>query len=99
MKKLLFVVTVFFSIGLIVSPANAEYLPEYDKTISVETNPQVNDLIPLSEETANEMFEFQESIQQKITEKTGIEIDHSYIWIELNGEKVIAADPPIPLFN
>ncbi|WP_181833157.1 hypothetical protein [Bacillus taeanensis] len=45
------------------------------------------------------MFEPQEAIIHNfITETSVQEIDYSYIWIEVDGEKILAVDPPNPAF-
>jgi type IV secretory pathway VirB10-like protein len=76
--------------------AGAAYVPENDITISISTGQNAN--LPLNEQTANEMFEAQEAIHTTITETSGQEIDHSYIWIEVDGKKILAVDPPNPAF-
>lgn len=96
MNKLLSIfaiLLVFMTLGAGVG--SAAYLPEYDTYIKIETNGNL-ERFPLDESTAQKMFEHQEAIHAKITEVTGKEIDHSYIWIVIDGKTVLAVDPPLP---
>jgi hypothetical protein len=98
MRKLLSVFAVLLvSMTLWAGIGNAAYLPEYDTYINIETNGNLEHF-PLDESTAQEMFEHQEAIHEKITQITGKEIDHSYIWIVIDGKTVLAVDPPLPAF-
>lgn len=104
MKKL---VWSFLAVILIVSfqvkPAEAAYLPEYDKYIEVsyEQARQIADTlglknVPLGEQTAKLSFDVQEKLIAKIEKIIGKEIDHYYIWLTVDGEKVLGIDPPLP---
>lgn len=90
MKKtaiILALVCALFILGA--GSASAAYLPEYDTTISINTGLEL--VIPI--DTASLSFQLQEALHNTITENTGIEIDHYYIWIELDGQQVLAIDP------
>jgi MarR family transcriptional regulator, temperature-dependent positive regulator of motility len=96
MRKLLSVFAILLvSMTLWAGVGSAAYLPEYDTYIKIETNGKL-DRFPLNESTAQAMFEYQEHIIAKIQEVTGKEIDHSYIWIVIDGKTVLAIDPPLP---
>lgn len=104
MKKIsVFLAALFFAI-IIVSPAKAAYLPEYDKYIEVtyEDARYIADLlgledIPLGEQTASVSFEMQEKTIKLIEERLGTEIDHYYIWLTVDGQPVLGIDPPVPM--
>lgn len=107
MKKVLLsmVAVLIVAISIAVSPAKAEYLPEYDKYVEVsyEEAREIADLlglegIPLGEETARISFEVQEALIAKIETIIHKEIDHYYIWLTVNGEPVLGIDPPVILF-
>lgn len=104
MKKLVWsLLAVILIVSLQVKPAEAAYLPEYDKYIEVSYNQarQIADAlglknVPLGEETANISFHVQEKLIAKIEKIIGKEIDHYYIWLTVDGEKVLGIDPPLP---
>ncbi len=90
MKKLL--LSLLFVIAFhpfFTSGAEAQYLSGSDKNISINTG--LNLHIPLN--TAETSFKLQEGLHNTLTETTGIEIDHSYIWIELDGQTILGIDP------
>lgn len=95
MKKfgLLFVVLFAFQ-TLLAGKSSAEYLPQYDTYIEISTNGNLEHF-PLDSSTAQAMFEHQETVHDKVTEITGKDVDHSYIWIVLDGEPILALDPPV----
>lgn len=105
MKKLvLFVMALMVSVVISVKPAEAAYLPEYDQYIEVsyEEARLLADLmglkgIPLGEETANLSFEVQEELIAKLERRLKTKIDHYYIWLTVDGQKVLGIDPPVPL--
>lgn len=106
MKKLGFLLmAILISVGFSVNPTKAAYLPEYDQYIEVsyEEARYIADLlglkgIPLGEETANLSFEMQEELIGKIESRLKIEIDHYYIWLTVDGQKVLGIDPPVPMY-
>lgn len=87
---LIFLVNTFFF-----GAVDAAYLPEYDKYIIIETNGQRPEYFPLDETTAKLMFNQQEAFIQKLEEQTGLKLDHSYIWVVVDGETILAIDPPV----
>ncbi|WP_078544776.1 hypothetical protein [Litchfieldia alkalitelluris] len=44
-------------------------------------------------------FSTQEEVHHSFKSVSGQEVDHYYIWIELNGVKVLAIDPIKPVYN
>lgn len=78
--------------------AFAAYIPSGDKTIEITTNGNATGLF-LNQNTADTSFGVQEAVYDLIKTQTGYDINHSYIWIEVNGQKVLAIDPPEPFFN
>lgn len=105
MKKLVWsLLAVILIVSFQVKPAEAAYLPEYDKYVEVTYDQarQIADLlgmknIPLGEQTAKLSFDVQEKIIAKIEKITGTEFDHYYIWLTVDGKPVLGIDPPIPL--
>jgi Ca2+-binding RTX toxin-like protein len=96
-KKLVATVLTVISINLLlVGAAFAEYDSSNDITVSVTV---LEDEVKTSDETGEFTFEAQEGVHELITDTSGEEVDHSYIWIEVNGNKVLAIDPPKPCFN
>ena len=98
MKKtgLLFA-AILVSLILFASPGSAEYLSENDTYIEINTNGNLEHF-PLDDSKAQSMFEHQESIRDNVEQITGRDVDHSYIWIVLDGKTIVAADPPVPGF-
>lgn len=104
MKKLVWsLLAVVLIVSFQVKPAEAAYLPEYDKYIEVSYDQarQIADAlglknVPLGEQTAQISFDVQEKVITKIEKILGKEIDRYYIWLTVNGEKVLGIDPPIP---
>ncbi|MCE4050186.1 MULTISPECIES: 8-amino-7-oxononanoate synthase [Bacillaceae] len=105
MKKLVWsLLAVILIVSLQVKPAEAAYLPEYDKYVEVTYDQarQIADLlgmknIPLGEQTAKITFDVQEKVIAKIEKIIGKEIDHYYIWLTVDGQPVLGIDPPIIL--
>ncbi|MGG0738293.1 8-amino-7-oxononanoate synthase [Niallia taxi] len=105
MKKLVWsLLAVILIVSLQVKPAEAAYLPEYDKYVEVTYDQarQIADLlgmknIPLGEQTAKRTFDVQEKVIAKIEKIIGKEIDHYYIWLTVDGKPVLGIDPPIIL--
>lgn len=71
--------------------ALADYRPEGDITLSVTAAPQLVNLSGTS--TGAGSFALQEWVHNAITSSTGQSVDHDYIWIVVNGQKVLAVDP------
>lgn len=97
MKKifsLLFTLTlVLFFFG---GNADAAYLSQYDKEINIVTSVDVSSV--LNEDTAQLSFDLQEAIISQYEKQTGTTFDHYYIWININGVKVLGIDPPVALY-
>lgn len=74
--------------------ANAEYLEEQDRYIYIQTGNGTPERFPLDEKTAQLMFDKQEDRIETLEKITGRELDHYYIWVVFNGEKILAIDPP-----
>ncbi len=98
MKKLIFTLLMFIGIALLSTPtqSDAAYKPKWDLTLKVNV---LEDMIKPSGKLGEVSFNLQEGVHNTLTDTTGVEVDHSYIWIELNGVKVLAVDPPKPVFN
>ena len=96
MKKLLFplILTVLVLLNINPSSSNAAYDASGDTDINIVTTDEVTP----SGDTADASFQLQEAAHALLTDTTGIELDHSYIWITLNGVKVLAIDPIKPTF-
>lgn len=91
MKKILLIA--MFTIALLpifTSGADAAYISSGDSTISINTG--LNLSLPIN--TGALSFTLQENLHSLVTNTTGLEIDHSYIWIELDDEQVLGIDPP-----
>jgi CHASE3 domain sensor protein len=100
MKKRLGLIFALFMILqlLTVGVAGAAYNAENDITLSIQTGTGDIITLPLTDDQAQQMFEAQENIHQKIQELTGLGVDHWYIWIEVDGVKVLAVDPPVAMY-
>ncbi|MFT8322979.1 MAG: 8-amino-7-oxononanoate synthase [Bacillus sp. (in: firmicutes)] len=105
MKKLVWgFLAALLIVAFQVKPAEAAYLPQYDKYVEVSYDQarQIADLVglkdvPLGEKTAKLSFNTQEKVIAKIEKIIGKDIDHYYIWLTVNGVPVLGIDPPIPL--
>ncbi|MBH0231314.1 hypothetical protein [Halobacillus yeomjeoni] len=90
MKKALFGLLVF---GLILAfsagSVSAKYYKDSDKTVSVNTGQNLS----YDYDTAETSFELQEEAHDYLTDTSGAEVDHYYIWVEVDGQKVLAVDP------
>lgn len=74
--------------------ASAAYKPASDIKINLKVLPG----LVKAPSTGSIMFDLQESVQNTITNTTGISVDYSYIWVNVNDEPVLAVDPPIAMF-
>lgn len=74
----------------------AGYDPERGDRIIDVTVP--NDNFPLDGAMAQWSYELHQANNARIEEKSGRERNASYIWLRVNGEFVLAADPPRGLF-
>jgi hypothetical protein len=97
MKKLVLSAVIGLSLLLsLPAESNAAYDSSSDLTISIDTQ----DFLQFSPSgsTGDATFELQEGAHTTLTNETGVELDHSYIWIEVNGVKILAIDPIKPTF-
>lgn len=95
MKRLLAVVLAFCLVAAFSSTALAAHKSSGDVRVKLKLGGLLKPLAPLGQATYN----LQESLHNTITNLTGIEIDHSYIWVEADGVEVLAIDPPRLLFD
>jgi hypothetical protein len=95
-KLVLLMFAVFLVQTLWVGVAFADYNSDGDIVVSVTVLPET---VETSDSTGETTFELQESVHTQAYESTGQEVDHSYIWVEINGNKVLAVDPPCALYN
>jgi hypothetical protein len=79
-----------------VSANSSSYNSDNDITLSITI---AEDYVQPSDSTGEATFEAQEDVHQTFTDNSGEEVEHFYIWIEVNGHKVLAADPPRPMMN
>jgi hypothetical protein len=79
-----------------VGVVSAEYDSSGDITVSVTV---AEDQLQISDWTGETTFETQEGAHDTVTDSTGQEVDHSYIWVEVNGVKILAVDPPKAWYN
>jgi hypothetical protein len=75
---------------LLTGTALADYQAGQDSTLSLTALPQ---LVQTSSATGSITFAAQEQVHSTITGLTGQSIDHSYVWVAVNGQKVLAVDP------
>jgi hypothetical protein len=98
-KRLGLIFTLFMILQLLtVGVAGAEYNSENDITLSIQTGTGDIITLPLTDDQAQQMFEAQEKVHEKVQELTGLGVDHCYIWIEVDGVKVLAVDPPVAMY-
>jgi hypothetical protein len=69
--------------------ASAKYNQADDINLNVIAPVSAPDL-----NTGTSTFQLQEQVHQLIYGSSGTSIDHSYIWINMNGQSVAAIDPP-----
>ncbi|MGB8956298.1 MAG: hypothetical protein WCC10_13075 [Tumebacillaceae bacterium] len=95
MKKAIGTLALLLSVQLVgAGLASAAYDPAGDTTVNVTTGYN----LPLSSATGTLSFQLQEAVHNTLTDLTGVEIDHSYIWVNVNGVNVLAIDPPRPMY-
>ena len=71
---------------------------EYDSTGDLTLNLLPDSGVEVPGDTGTTTYELQEGVHETITDLTGISVDHSYIWVNVDGEPVLAIDPPMPMF-
>ncbi|WP_059173972.1 hypothetical protein [Bacillus sp. FJAT-27445] len=90
MKKMLLVLTLAFALQTVFAgAAGAAYFKGWDKTISINTG---LNLLPALK-TGDATFKLQEAVHNELKNATGLEVDHFYYWVEIDGQKVLAVDP------
>lgn len=95
-KKLGFMLAAFALVSVMASGiASAAYNSNQDSSVNVSIFP--NSLQP-SSSLGQATFQLQEGLQNTITNSTGVSVDHSYIWINVNGASLLAVDPPVAMF-
>lgn len=89
MRAMRIVAATMLGLLMLGGTASAAYLPQFDIRINL-TLPKV---IPIPSGLAQTTFDAQEKLHNYIESATGISIDHSYIWVNVNGQDVLAIDP------
>lgn len=95
MKKILIMIVILLSSFTFVHSTSAAY----DSTGDIQVN--VNLLkgsLVFSDKTGDATFKLQEDVHKVLKSATGLEINHSYAWVNINGYKILAIDPPKPCF-
>lgn len=90
MKKL--VISVLIAIMLqtaFAGAAGAAHVSDQDIVISIDSGLGLE--IPV--DSADMSYELQEYIHNQLLLLTGAEVDHYYIWLEVDGKRVLAVDP------
>lgn len=90
MKAVGLLATVLSALVLFNGSAYAEYQSDQDVTVAVEVAPE---FIETEGTTGEATFLLQEEVHEQLTTTSGESVDHYYIWIEVNGEPLLAVDP------
>ncbi|HLN64388.1 MAG TPA: hypothetical protein VK464_22945 [Symbiobacteriaceae bacterium] len=88
MKKGLALVCMLMMVMGLATTAGAEYRSDQDVTIDLSAPVSV-----AGDSTAATSFETQEAAHEAVTETTGTSVDHSYVWVSVNGDPLLAVDP------
>ncbi|MBM7570452.1 hypothetical protein [Aquibacillus albus] len=97
MKKYLLSIVMLGFLALFLLPMTS--FAEYDKSGDITVSATIlEDEIETSDDTGDATFELQEDAHETLTDTTGEEVDHSYVWVEVNGSRVLAVDPPKPCY-
>lgn len=98
-RKLTLLLSFMFALQLFAMSSAFAATDSYDSsndiTISTTIAP---DQVQTSDSTGQTTFETQEAVHQLVNDSTGQEVSHSYVWVEVNGNQVLAVDPPKPCF-
>lgn len=78
--------------------ALAEYRQENDVTLSASVASDTLDTSALGQ-SGELTFGLQEDLHGTVADTTGAEVDHSYVWVEVNGTRVVALDPPAAMYS
>jgi hypothetical protein len=90
MKKLAISVLIAIMLqSVFVGAAGAAHVSDQDIIISIDSGLGLE--IPI--ESGEMSYELQEYIHNELLLLTGVEVDHYYIWLEVDGERVLAVDP------
>jgi hypothetical protein len=81
---------VLLAVVLTSGSALAAYRSSGDTTVSVTLLPG---LVQTSSTTGALTFELQEATHNTLSSTTGTSVDHCYVWVEVNGQQVLAVDP------
>ncbi|WP_442598553.1 hypothetical protein [Neobacillus sp. D3-1R] len=90
MKRFLLAIAIVAMLQTVfVGVAGAEYLQKSDQTISVNTG--LGLYSPLN--TGSLTFKTQEAIHDLLGDTTGLDVDHYYLWVEVDGNQLLGVDP------
>jgi hypothetical protein len=99
MRRLVFTLVLVLALQVLwasVTAANSDsYNSEGDITISVTV---FEDELQTSDSTGEFTFETQEEVHNLLANETGQEVEHSYVWVKVNGKGILAVDPPCAYF-
>lgn len=87
LRSSLLAATCFF---VLTGSAFAAHLSDQDLTLSVTLLPGS---ISAPSSTGTLTYEAQEGVHDALTSTTGLEVDHYYVWVTVNGQPVAAVDP------
>lgn len=94
-KLVVLVSALFVALAFGITPTSAAYDSSGDIILNVNL---MEDNLQFSDSTGEQSFQLQEDAHSTLTKSSGQEVDHSYVWIKINGKKVLAVDPPKPCF-
>lgn len=94
-KRIVTVVLALCLAAAFSSTALAAHNSGGDLRLKLKLGGLLQPLAPLGTATYN----LQEAVHNTLTDLTGLEIDHSYIWVEADGASILAVDPPRLLFD
>ncbi|WP_246938647.1 hypothetical protein [Bacillus pinisoli] len=97
MKKILVAAALLIG-GLTVGGTTSSAAYDSSGDLNVNIN-FLGDYLQFSDSTGDATFQLQEDVHNTLTSTTGLEVNHSYAWVNINGAKVLAVDPPKPYFN
>ncbi|MCL6547563.1 MAG: hypothetical protein K6T30_01485 [Alicyclobacillus sp.] len=96
MRKLLGVMSLFIALGLGSGAAMAGTTSTgYNSSGDTYVNLSTGGTSPLGSSLGTFTFNTQESLYST----TGTSLDHDYVWLEVDGQPVLALDPPSPMIN
>jgi hypothetical protein len=90
MRRLTTIVAILLVVQLLIAGvAGAAYNAQDDMKVNVNVPVSLPSL-----NTAGFTFYTQESVHSSLYNTSNVSVDHSYIWIYVNGKPVAAIDPP-----